>query len=247
MQEQNNPGQAQPAQNVTVNNAAPKSSKGAVIALTAIIALLVGGGGTFAAMKLIDTGDNKTNCAENSSASNNGNDGSTSPEGAPNAEDQKYAEDRNAYQALRLYIDRSFSISPDMAYVELLFPGAKNERISSERSGDVLLETYKYSSVSYDDFMAKAKASFAENVIKSSPSLESDQYSYENCDGALCIKAHGGRGGIAMMYTIRYNTFEKKSDGVYEIKVYKQDDTTSTYHAEFDSAGVMTSISKTED
>ena len=120
MQDQNNLGQAaQPTQSVTVNNASQKSSKGAVVALTAILALLVGCGGTFAAMKLIDNGESKTNCSDSSKSGDNN---SAEPNGAPNAEDQKYAEDRNAYEALNNYIDYKYNIVGKILYPEYLFP-----------------------------------------------------------------------------------------------------------------------------
>lgn len=248
MQDQNSIGQAgQPTQSVTVNNASQKSSKGAVVALTAILALLVGCGGTFAAMKLIDSGNNKTNCSDSSKSGDNN---STTPNGAPNAEDQKYAEDRNAFETLNNYIDYRFNIVGKILYPAYLFPGAKYEEVSSEQTDNALIIVDKYSSVSYDDFVAKAKATYADNIINSNPTLESDSYTFENCDGSLCVRYHGGLGGIAPNYKTDASSFSKVSDGVYEQVVYVDDldgvGKIFTYRATFDASGVMTDVTVTE-
>lgn len=248
MQDQNNLGQAgQPTQSVTVNNASQKSSKGAVVALTAILALLVGCGGTFAAMKLIDNGDNKTNCSDSSKSGDNN---SANPNGAPNAEDQKYAEDRNAYEALNNYIDYKYNIVGKIFYPAYLFPGAKYEEVSSEQTDNALIIVNKYSSVSYDDFVAKAKATYADSIINSNPTLESDSYTFENCDGSLCVRYYGGLGGIAPYYRTDASSFTKVSDGIYE-QFVRVDDIEGVgknyvYRATFDTSGVMTDVTVTE-
>ncbi|MDO4730302.1 MAG: hypothetical protein Q4A96_03860 [Candidatus Saccharibacteria bacterium] len=251
MQDQNSLGQAgQPTQSVTVNNASQKSSKGAVVALTAILALLVGCGGTFAAMKLIDNGESKTNCSDSSKSGDNN---SANPNGAQNAEDQKYAEDRNAFEALRTYIDFDYDIVGGILYPMHLFPGSTSEEISSEQVGDNLVITNKYSGIAYDDFMTRAKASYAESVIKTNPTLEDDWFTYENCDGSVCVKYYGGLGGIIPKHYVNIVEFTKVSDGVYEQVVHQEDyvdgaglEKVYTYRATFDASGVMTNITKTE-
>lgn len=249
MQEQNNFGQAtqsaQPSPSVTINNTSQKSSKGAAVALTAVLALLIGCGGTFAAMKLIDGNKDEVNCSNDSGANDNN---STTPEGASDAYDQKYAEDRNAYQALRTYIDFDFSIVGGISYPMRLFPGATYEKISSEQVEDKLVIVVKYSDVAYDDFMAKAKASYADSVIKTNPTLEDDSFAYENCDGSVCVRHYGGLGGIVPPYHVNIADFSKVSDGVYEQVVYEENmdgtDEKVVYRATFNASGVMTDISK---
>lgn len=250
MEQQNNMGPAtQPTQNVTFNNTPAKSSKGGVVALASILALVIGAGGTFGVMKAIDANNGgKTNCAETST---NNNQGSTSPEGAPNASDQKYAEDRNAFNAIAIYVDSYYTIG-QVSYPIALFPGATYEETGTEETDNNIITTYKYT-IGYEDFMARTKALYADSVVDSAPSLDDDWYEYTNCDGSLCLKQYGGLGGIIPMYRRSIEGFKKVSDGVYEQKVYElglggdDNDKTYTYRAEFDASGVMTSITKTEE
>ena len=242
-EDKNVQGEAPAAQNTTVNNAAPKADKsvGTTI-IVAVIALLIGGLGTFGIMSATKSDDPKCTEAKGEETTTP----TEGPNGAQNPEDQKYAEARYSREVLNQYIEYKQALLGWMELPQILFPGTTRSEFAD------LDETTSYATfdVEYDAFVTRVSDLFSSELVNTNATLAENNYEYYNCDGKLCVKFAKGIGGLEPLYKNVSRNFEKVGDNKYSqiitVQEYNSGDgfgsVTVKFTGTFDESGKLTSV-----